>query len=256
MVQIGDPSSTIATPVPNPIDTARLIERAASSSANPNDSVQDVSFHQQPTHTGVAPGKLSQTDHTFLQIRATPVSQRCRSGCPCQCHIVCQGQSPQWLRGLIGAALYNFTGVPLLNKRTCNFTLCRNEASKTGTMHIQYAFPTWVFPIAIEMTASWRCLRGIGGSWSLKIPRFIDSHHLWNRFRRCLRIGTMEDLLELMQITTVRPFDIFLDDQTLLVVSQSSQQLSRSLMGQVFTVLFFPGNDRFARRKGCGFIPP
>ena len=226
MVQIGDPSSTIATPVPNPIDTARLIERAASSSANPNDSVQDVSFHQQPTHTGVAPGKPSQTDHTFLQIRATPVSQRCRSGCPCQCHIVCQGQSPQWLRGLIGAILYNFTGAPLLNKRTCNFTLCRNGASKAGTMHIQYAFPAWVLPIAIEMTASWRCLRGIGGSWSLKLPRFIDSTHFWRMYIWCLEKGTVEDLLEMMQTTGVRPFDIFRNDQTLLTVSELSQNSS------------------------------
>ena len=223
MVQIGDPSSTTATPIRKPIDTTQLIERAASSSANSINSVQHIGFNQRPTHTGVAPIRPSQTDHTFLQIETTPVFERCRSRCPCQCHIPCQGQSPQWLRGLIGAVLYNFTGAPLLNKRTCNFTLCRNEASKTGTMHIQYAFPVWVLPIAIELNASWRCLKGIGGSWSLKVPRFIESPSLWYRFQICLRTGTVEDLLGLMQTTSVRPFDVFSDDQTMLSVSVSSR---------------------------------
>ena len=226
MVQTGDASSTITTPISNSVDTTRLIERVVSSSASAINSVQHVRFDQRPTHTGVASGRRSQTEQTFLQIEGTPVSQRCRSGCPCQCHIPCQGQSPQWLRGLIGAVLYNSTGAPLLNKRTCNFTLCRNGASKAGTMHIQYAFPAWVLPIAIEMTASWRCLRGIGGSWSLKLPRFIDSTHFWRMYIWCLEKGTVEDLLEMMQTTGVRPFDIFRNDKTLLTVSELSQNSS------------------------------
>jgi hypothetical protein len=132
---------------------------------------------------------------------------KCQKHCPCQCHVAYGGNSPKWLQGLFGAAFFNFTGLPLLNRRSCNFRNCANGATQKASIHVQYVFPTWALPFAIEFSASWRYLGGIGGSWSLKIPRIFPDHV--RRLNYILRHGTVADLQIAMHEHGLRAFDIF-----------------------------------------------
>jgi len=152
--------------------------------------------------------RIDVTSYVKIETIETATNRTCRSLCPCDCHVPCQGTTPRWLRGLIGAAFYKFTSVPLLDRRTCNYGHCRQTSNGTGSLQFRYFFPTWLLPLGIEVAGSWRSLGGIGGTWSLKIPRVITDASLNHALRRAIILGIVLDLQRIMQLFKVKSIDM------------------------------------------------
>lgn len=145
-------------------------------------------------------------DYVVFKIQQAP--KGCRQQCPCQCHIALRGSTPRWLQGLMGTVFLSLSGVPLINRRACNVRDCDGKRSANGMAHLQYVMPTWALPYAIETTATWCTLGGFGGTWTLKIPRFMNSG-LLNKFLWLCDYGTVKDFQELMVTSGMRAFDNF-----------------------------------------------
>jgi hypothetical protein len=145
---------------------------------------------------------------THVRLETKPVLQSCQRRCPCQCHIACEGSSPRWLRGLLGAAFVKTSGLPLLGRRPCNTSRCYSHSARSGSLHIQYVFPMWFLMLAVEATTTWSGLSGINGTWTFKIPRVLQKPGLYANILVCLRSGNSEDLMKLMTREGMRSFDI------------------------------------------------
>jgi hypothetical protein len=138
----------------------------------------------------------------------TNVLSRCINQCPCQCHIPIRGSTPQWLKGIIGTAFFKFVGTPLLNHRSCNFAKCENRHS-TGSARFRYLFPTWLLPTGIEFAASWSALGGIGGTWSLRLPRAITGGNIHILFHWIIEECSVQEFRRAMVDRGVRAIDVF-----------------------------------------------
>ena len=73
--------------------------------------------------------QINVTSYVKIETLATTTNRTCKSSCPCDCHVPCQGTTPRWLRGLIGSAFFSFNSVPLLNRRPCNYGHCCQSSS-------------------------------------------------------------------------------------------------------------------------------
>jgi hypothetical protein len=146
---------------------------------------------------------------TYIKIETKPLSRACPRRCPCQCHIPLKATTPRWLQGLVGTAFVNFTGTPLLNHRSCDFKKCDKGTHGSGSVRFSYLFPAWLLRTGIDFTASWRDVSGIGGSWSLKMPRMIDDALLYNRLSAAVENSSTTDVRHLMTTHGVRAFDEF-----------------------------------------------
>jgi hypothetical protein len=156
----------------------------------------------------------------------TNVLSRCMKQCPCQCHIPMQGSTPQWLRGIIGTAFFKFVGTPLLNHRSCNFAKCENRSRGAGSARFRYLFPTWLLPTGIEFAASWGALGGIGGTWSLRLPRAIISGNTYNLFHWLTMEGSVQEFQRAMVDRGVRAIDLFSGDRRTSLLSVSYPRVS------------------------------
>jgi hypothetical protein len=145
---------------------------------------------------------------SYVSIETNVLSSRCMKQCPCQCHIPMQGSTPQWLKGIIGTAFFKFVGTPLLNHRSCNFNKCENRSHAAGSAHFRYFFPTWLLPTGIEFAASWGALGGIGGTWSLRLPRTVVGS-TYTIFHWLLEERSVQEIRQAMVIRGVRAFDVF-----------------------------------------------
>jgi hypothetical protein len=148
------------------------------------------------------------TSRSYVSIE-TNVLSRCIKQCPCQCHIPIQGSTPQWLKGIIGTAFFKFVGTPLLNHRSCNFAKCENRLHGTGSARFRYFFPTWLLPTGIEFAASWGALGGIGGTWSLRLPRAIVGDNAYTFFDWLIRVCSVQEFRRAMVDRGVRAIDVF-----------------------------------------------
>lgn len=157
--------------------------------------------------------QINVTSYVKIETLATTTNRTCRSSCPCDCHVPCQGTTPRWLRGLIGVAFFKFTSAPLLNRRSCNYGHCHQSSNATGSLHFRYFFPVWLLSLGIEVAASWRSLGGVGGTWSLKIPRVITDYWPGRELRRAIAYGTVLDMQRAMQLYGVKSIDMLLSGQ-------------------------------------------
>lgn len=146
-------------------------------------------------------------NHDCIKFEMQKPGPRCRSKCPCQCHIRLRGSTPRWLRGLIGTVFYDLSGVPIINRRACNFALCRGATN--GSARVEYVLPTWILPCAIEATTSWHTLSGAGGTWSLRVPQYINNTKVCNEFHTLAKRGTVAEFQVLMSVSEMRAFDAF-----------------------------------------------
>lgn len=190
-----------------------LLEQAASGS-----TLSTVSKHKMFPESNIRSGKSlsvqsreNSLSTTYIRPETSPINQRCQHRCPCQCHVPYEASSPRWLQGLLGAAFVRTSGFPVFGRHTCNFLRCVSNATRSGSLNIQYMFPTWFLQLAIETTATWRSLNGINGTWTLKVPRVIDDDFVYSQVLRCIRFGNSIDLLKLMARNGIRPYDIFTD---------------------------------------------
>jgi hypothetical protein len=146
---------------------------------------------------------------SYVKIETKPLSRVCPRRCPCQCHVPSKAATPRWLRGLIGVAFIGFTGIPLLNYRSCNFKNCGHDRNGSGSVRFSYYFPTWLLRMGIEFTASWRDVSGIGGSWNLKMPQIINDAVIYNRISFAIEYDSVVEVQRLMAKYRVRAFDSF-----------------------------------------------
>jgi hypothetical protein len=145
----------------------------------------------------------------YVKLVTKPITRMCQLQCPCQCHKSTRAVTPRWLQGLIGTAFVNFTGTPVFNQRSCNIKSCESDPRKEGSARFQYYFPAWLLSVGIELTASWRSVSGIGGSWSLKIPQTIRDPVIYNKLLWTMQGGSLLDLRRTMNDYHVRAFDRF-----------------------------------------------
>ncbi|KAF2124067.1 ankyrin [Dothidotthia symphoricarpi CBS 119687] len=214
LVRPNDTEMTCLKGSPN-ADTAMILENIISASTSEaQGNVREISFPESSTTTGSNnETRLTltvQQPTTYVKIETKLVSRRCPRRCPCQCHIPLQGSTPKWLKGLIGSAFVNFTGTPLLNHRSCNFKKCGNQDPGSGSARFQYFFPSWLLPLGIELTSSWRSLGGLGGTWTLRIPRICFDSVIYNKLFYLFEDRfTVEDLQKFMSSYGLRAFDCF-----------------------------------------------
>jgi hypothetical protein len=162
----------------------------------------------QPCHTTDASSHSNASVQSYIKIETKPLSRACPRRCPCQCHIPLEAATPRWLRGFIGAAFVNFTGTPLLNHRSCDFKSCDGRHG-SGSVRLSYIFPAWLLRTGIDFTASWRDVSGIGGSWSLRMPRIIDDVLFYNKIYTAMDGCSTIEAQRLMVMYGVRAFDTF-----------------------------------------------
>lgn len=129
------------------------------------------------------PRKLPRSGASILIEMAAADPDKCHAYCACQCHVRISGCTPHWLQLMFGTLFYQFSGVPLLNRRPCNYVLCR---STSGSAKVQYRFPTWLLPVVLEATATWKDLGPVGGSWSFATPTYLSERELRARYVRDL----------------------------------------------------------------------
>jgi hypothetical protein len=154
-------------------------------------------------------GQNDSNVQSYIKIETKPLSRKCSRRCPCQCHVPFKAATPRWLQGLIGAAFVSLTGMPLLNRRSCNFRNCDNGRHRSGSVRFSYLFPTWLLRMGIEFTASWRDMSGIGGSWSLKMPQVIDDMWLYGKIAFAIEFDSIVDIQRFMATHRVRACDSF-----------------------------------------------
>lgn len=165
--------------------------------------VRDTSLHV------TSDRRPSQPTTNWIKIETKALSRKCPQKCPCQCHVPLERTTPKWLQGLIGVAFVRFVGTPLLNHRSCDFRNCGSHASKMGSIRYSYRFPTWLLQTGIDFTASWCCLSGVGGNWSLRIPQTITRLNVANKMVQAMKYSSVIEVRRIMQSYGVRAFDIF-----------------------------------------------
>ena len=115
-------------------------------------------------------------ERTSLVLQTTEYHRQCNHFCSCQCHLKIQNNTPLWLRSLLGVLFYQFTGLPVLSKRSCNLRSCENQ--DPGSARFEYWFPSWLSPLIISVSSIWSDYHGICGTWSLKIPVAISDKYI------------------------------------------------------------------------------
>ncbi|KAH6629070.1 hypothetical protein C7974DRAFT_180390 [Boeremia exigua] len=185
----------------------------------------------------------------YVVFKMQRASQECRQQCPCQCHIALRGSTPRWLQGLMGTVFLSLSGVPLINRRVCDFKGCSGKGAANGAARLQYVMPTWALPYAIETTATWRTLGGVGGTWTLRIPRFMNTNNLYSKFLWMATRGTVEDFQKLMSVSGMRAFDAF--DTSLSINSTLFALAVNNMRFDICNMLLENGVD-VSYRDACG----
>jgi hypothetical protein len=113
----------------------RILSTASSSfQSTENSSSTPLSSLQETTVAGHSPDKHSSEQdllgsRSYILMQMSPMKKNCTTRCPCQCHTQFQRSTPSWLRGLLGAMFFNFTGTPLPNHRPCSLTSCGSDVN-------------------------------------------------------------------------------------------------------------------------------
>lgn len=155
------------------------------------------------------------TTTTLVSVATTKAVTGCDYPCPCQCHIRSSYETPTWLKTAFGVLFASYTGSPVWGRQPCNYRPCmRSGASQTSyTWH----FPTWMIAKAVALSFSRSSLTGLGGSWSLHIPKSLAGDNpVW----RFLNYGTVPQLVDVMSSGVASPCDMNEDGKSLLHVSR------------------------------------
>ena len=162
-------------------------------------------------------------DQYTLSITNSPVNTNCDRLCRCQCHTITSYRTPRWMKSFIEILYFGYFGTPLLNRRPCNNSSCRESGRLTITF--TYHFPTWAASRVLSSTGRLDDLSGIGASWTIRIPRVIPPNaHIWWQICSGSTIQVQNSLMEGL----ASPFDVNAEGDSLL---------------NVCIPLFFPGKD-------------
>jgi hypothetical protein len=223
----SDNDSRRISKVPMSIQEITLVEDALDMSTmsetepeySPAEYLENVTSLMSPCSEKQRPSR------SYVSIE-TNVLRRCIKQCPCQCHIPMQGSTSQWLKGIIGTAFFRCVGTPLLNHRSCNFTRCENRSHSIGSARFRYLFPTWLLPTGIEFAASWGALGGIGGTWSLRLPRVITGGGIHILFHWLTEECSVQEFRRAMADRGVRAIDVFPEQPRTSLLSVSCPRVS------------------------------
>ena len=64
--------------------------------------------------------------------------------------------------------------------------------------------------MGIEVAASWQSLSGVGGNWSLKIPRIITDGNAHTDLIEALRVSTVIGVQQVMEKYMIQGIDLLL----------------------------------------------
>ncbi|KAF1998552.1 ankyrin, partial [Amniculicola lignicola CBS 123094] len=142
----------------------------------------------------------------------------CKPHCPCQCHIPLQGSTPRWLRGLMGSLFFNFTGTPLLNHRSCNFSVCGAKDASSGSAYFQYYFPKWLLTKGVMIRGHWEDLGGIGATWTFRIPKAVTSSILNGELLSVGRYRPVMEVKQFMALNHIAAVDIDMTGESVFEV--------------------------------------
>ena len=128
---------------------------------------------------------------SVMQVRAIIMSQRCPSGCRCQCHSRMTVRSPPWLRSVFGQLLWDYNSS--ISMKSCDYPCCRKSL---GKHHFTYYFPTWLVSRAVVASATLCDLSGASARISVSIPLVIpeEDHMIWS----LVIAGNLEQLRNLL----------------------------------------------------------
>ncbi|KAK1832451.1 ankyrin repeat-containing domain protein [Podospora conica] len=208
-----------------------LINQVAQSSFDDNKSLTDGSS------TLVGDGDLG-LDMTSV-IETSYSTAKCQDICPCQCHAVKRIGTPTWLKSVIGTLFYSYSGTPLMGRAPCNYIPCQ-QSGAVGT-RFNYHFPTWIVKRAVSVSLTRHNLCGIGGSWTISIPKTLsDGDPVW----RCINYGTVPQLAALLAQGLVNACDMNQDGKSLLhfAVQYERPEISEYLLRQGVNKYFEDGS--------------
>ncbi|KAI2465604.1 ankyrin [Annulohypoxylon bovei var. microspora] len=147
----------------------------------------------------------------LFSVEAVDLIEKCEDFCPCNCHLRKTGATPSWLRGVIGSVFYSYTGSPIFGRRPCNYLPCKRAGKREH--QYTYHFPTWMLARSVSMYFTRTHLAGVGGSWTLSIPKALsDVHPIW----RFINYGTVPQVAEMLPKYGIAPCDVNKDGKSLL----------------------------------------
>jgi hypothetical protein len=225
-----DTSYQTAASIEQMISTNNILNADATEGNEAGGSADAVSKPSQARDHERSP-PIRQHGETYVEIRTKAIGKSCRKSCICQCHIPFQGETPRWLRGLLGNLFFSFTGTPVLNHRSCNISSCGADPGSGGAVKFRYTFPTWILSKSIHVIGDWTDLTGMGAVWSFQIPQMYTCGHmvmfLFDSFyKRQITPYHFESLVS----SRVRPVDsIQVDFRTRCQIIQQVCNLSRGL---------------------------
>ncbi|KAK3651328.1 hypothetical protein LTR56_005785 [Elasticomyces elasticus] len=130
----------------------------------------------------------------------TTMSQQCSLFCTCSCHKRTQGQTPGWLRSVVGQLMFNYTA--LLQVKPCDLPSCRQDSQKS---RFTYYFPQWLASKALMVAGNVNDLSGVGASWSFRFPVVVPAN---DRVWWIVRHGNLQALQKLFQDSVYNPYVI------------------------------------------------
>ncbi|KAF2185368.1 ankyrin [Zopfia rhizophila CBS 207.26] len=149
-----------------------------------------------------------QSPRSYLVFRTKLLENTCQNPCACRCHIPFEVRTPHWFRGLIGSIFFQFIGTPVWNYRSCNIRQCGSAHSNPASIYFEYFFPTWLLPWGISITGGWNDLRGVGSTWTLKIPRVLTQGRIQDKMIYTLMYGKVLDARRFMRENGIAAIDV------------------------------------------------
>ncbi|KAH7109942.1 hypothetical protein EDB81DRAFT_954164 [Dactylonectria macrodidyma] len=148
---------------------------------------------------------------TEFVVNATVGYERCRSGCPCQCHSESTVRTPLVLRNILGSLIFAFRGLAIPNVRSCDYHGCRKMGHTTFSL--SYFFPTWLLARVFSLAGAWRDLSGPGVSIVVRMPRVISDD---SAIFHLVETGNEEAVRNLLSKRGASPFDVSSDGRSAL----------------------------------------
>lgn len=160
-----------------------------------------------------ANGTTEELDQYTLSITTSSVKAKCDRFCRCQCHIITSYRTPRWMKSFIGSLYFGYSGTPILNRRPCNYSQCRQ--SGRPITNFTYHFPRWAVSRVLSLTGRLDDLSGLGASWTVRIPRVIPSNaNIWWQ----ISYGSVIQVQNSFTKGLASPFDVDAEGNSLLNV--------------------------------------
>ncbi|KAF7510833.1 hypothetical protein GJ744_005933 [Endocarpon pusillum] len=158
-----------------------------------------------------ANGTTKNLDQYTLSITTSSIKAKCDRFCRCQCHTITSYRTPRWMKSFIGILYFGYSGTPLLNRRPCNYSQCRE--SGRPTTNFTYHFPRWAVSRVLSLTGRLDDLSGLGASWTIRIPRVIRPNaHIWWQ----ISVGSIIQVQNSFAKGLASPFDVNPEGDSLL----------------------------------------